>query len=51
MTGHILDFIDYITNKVAQLPETYTAYQYSETLKLPEDEFGERIGMVHHHKG
>lgn len=48
MTGHILDFVDlYNKGEVPELPETVSAYRYVETLKLPENAQGERIGMVH----
>ena len=48
MTGHILDFVDlYNRNALPVLPASYEAYKYHETLKLPENEQGERIGMVH----
>lgn len=48
MTQHILDFVELYNNgDVPELPETVRAYRYVETLKLPEDESGERIGMVH----
>lgn len=48
MTGHILDFVDlYNRDEVPELPSSFEAYKYHETLKLPEDENGERIGMVH----
>ncbi|PSV31945.1 MULTISPECIES: aspartoacylase [unclassified Photobacterium] len=48
MTKHILDFVHLNnTNEVPDLPASYDAYRYEETLKLPVDEQGERIGMVH----
>ncbi|WP_318442843.1 aspartoacylase [Photobacterium leiognathi] len=48
MTGHILDFVHlYNTNEIPVLADSYNAYRYEETLKLPVDEQGERIGMVH----
>ncbi|WP_407333447.1 aspartoacylase [Enterovibrio sp. 27052020O] len=48
MTTHILDFVElFNTDTVPELPATVSAYRYEETLKLPEDENGERIGMVH----
>ncbi len=48
MTQHILDFVVLFNkDEVTNLPESYQAYRYIETLKLPEDENGERIGMVH----
>lgn len=48
MTGHILDFVDLFNRgALPELPASYQAYKYHETLKLPENEQGERIGMVH----
>ncbi|MFC1503068.1 succinylglutamate desuccinylase/aspartoacylase family protein, partial [Pseudomonadota bacterium] len=48
MTRHILDYIElHNTNALPQLPASYEAFRYTETLKLPEDENGERAGMVH----
>ena len=48
MTGHILDFVDaYNADNLPELPAEYQAYTYVETLTLPMDEQGERIGMVH----
>ncbi|MFD2177990.1 aspartoacylase [Veronia pacifica] len=48
MTQHILDFVDLFNEKsLPELPASFTAYRYHETLKLPMDEAGERIGMVH----
>lgn len=48
MTGHILDYIDlHNMDKLPELPKSFEAFKYTETLKLPEDEQGERIGMVH----
>lgn len=48
MTGHILDFVHlHNTNEIPALADSYDAYRYEETLKLPVDEQGERIGMVH----
>ncbi|WP_318468998.1 aspartoacylase [Photobacterium leiognathi] len=48
MTGYILDFVHlYNTNEIPVLADSYDAYRYEETLKLPVDEQGERIGMVH----
>ncbi|UXI03847.1 aspartoacylase [Photobacterium sp. TY1-4] len=48
MTRHILDFIElHNTGAIPALPASYEAFKYEETLKLPEDEQGERIGMVH----
>lgn len=48
MTGHILDFLDLFNrDDLPALPASFEAYKYHETLKLPEDESGERMGMVH----
>lgn len=48
MTLHILDFVErFNQNNLPQLPSEFTAYRYHETLKLPENEQGERVGMVH----
>lgn len=48
MTGHILDFLVlFNTDAVPSLPTEIEAYKYTETLKLPEDKDGNRLGMVH----
>ncbi|WP_299012873.1 aspartoacylase [uncultured Photobacterium sp.] len=48
MTQHILDYIElHNTDVLPELPASYEAFKYEETLKLPEDAGGERIGMVH----
>lgn len=48
MTQSILDFVElYNNNSLPELPATYDAYNYIESLTLPMDENGERIGMVH----
>lgn len=48
MTQTILDFVElYNNDALTELPATYDAYTYVESLKLPEDEAGNRIGMVH----
>lgn len=48
MTQHILDYVElHNTDSLPELPTSYEAFKYEETLKLPEDENGERIGMVH----
>jgi len=48
MTRHIQDYIElHNTNALPQLPASYEAFRYTETLKLPEDENGQRAGMVH----
>ncbi len=48
MTHAILDFVElYNENALPELPGSYQAYSYVETLSLPQDEQGDRIGMVH----
>ena len=48
MTRHILDFVEhYNRNSLPTLPASVAAYRYLESLPLPMDEDGERIGMVH----
>ncbi len=48
MTHTILDFVAlYNNDALPELPQQYEAFSYIETLKLPEDEQGERIGIVH----
>lgn len=48
MTHTLLDFIAlYNKNALPSLPDSYEAYRYIESLYLPQDENGERIGMVH----
>jgi len=48
LTKHVLDFVEaYNTNRVTNLPDTVDMYAYTETLKLPMNEYGERVGMVH----
>ncbi|MDP7591604.1 MAG: aspartoacylase [Litorilituus sp.] len=48
MTHTIIDFVElYNKNNLPELPKTYDAYHYIESLTLPLDENGERIGMVH----
>lgn len=48
MTHHVLDFVDlYNKKQLPQLPNTIEAYRYTETLSLPLDSKGMRIGMVH----
>lgn len=48
MTTHVLDYVD-LSNQgeLPQLPEAIELFKYTETLKLPEDEDGERLGVVH----
>lgn len=48
MTGHILDYVQLAnTGKLPALPHNVDAFAYTETLKLPENQRGERLGMVH----
>lgn len=48
MTMHVLDFVNlYNLIQIPPLPSSIYAFRYVETLKLPEDEGGERRGMVH----
>lgn len=48
MTHTILDFVAlHNDDALPQLPATYEAYKYIETVSLPQDENGERTGMVH----
>lgn len=48
MTKHILDFVHlHNTDELLPLILSYEAFRYHETLSLPVDEQGQRIGMVH----
>ncbi|WNO61223.1 aspartoacylase [Rheinheimera sp. MMS21-TC3] len=48
MTQHILDFVQlYNTNTLPKLPKKTEAYRYLHSIKLPMNEQGERLGMVH----
>jgi aspartoacylase len=48
MTAHILDFVElYNTQSLPQLPKRTEAYLYLHSIKLPMNEKGERLGMVH----
>lgn len=48
MTMHLLDYVHLAnTQALPELPKQIEAFSYTETLKLPEDEHGERLGMVH----
>ena len=50
MTQHILDYLElHNKNSVPSLPDEIEAFSYTETIKLPEDEAGNRLGMVHRH--
>ena len=48
MTHTILDFVE-LHNKqeLPSLPVSYEAYRYVESLTFPQDDNGERLGMVH----
>lgn len=48
MTAHILDFVElYNTQSLPELPKRTEAYLYLHSIKLPMNEKGERLGMVH----
>lgn len=48
MTHTILDFVELFNkNSLPSLPTSYEAYRYLESLSLPQDDNGERTGMVH----
>ena len=48
ITQHVLDFVQlFNTNKIPSLPSSISAFRYVETLTLPLNTAGERIGMVH----
>jgi aspartoacylase len=48
MTRHILDFVElYNSNTLPELPKQTEAFRYLRSIKLPMNEKGERIGMVH----
>ena len=48
MTKHVLDFVELSNNgELPELPKQYEAFNWVESIKLPEDENGERIGMIH----
>ena len=48
MTQHILDFLQlWNTQQLPELAEEIEAFHYTESIKLPEDEQGNRLGMVH----
>lgn len=48
MTRHILDFVElYNTDSLPALPAETEAYRYLHSIKLPVNEKGERLGMVH----
>lgn len=48
MTHTILDFVElYNNDNLPELPQQYEGYRYIETLSLPQNSEGERIGMVH----
>lgn len=48
MTKVILDYVEhYNAGTLPTLPDSITAFRYIESLTLPEDANGQRIGMVH----
>ncbi|MDX3773876.1 aspartoacylase [Chromatiaceae bacterium AAb-1] len=48
MTRHILDFVElYNTDRLPPLPRQIEAIRYLRSIKLPVNEQGERMGMVH----
>lgn len=48
MTRHILDFVElYNTGTLPELPAETEAFRYLHSIKLPMNDKGERIGMVH----
>lgn len=50
MTNIILDFVEYYNEgNLPDLPGSIEAYRYIESLTLPVDAEGQRIGMVHQH--
>lgn len=50
MTQHLLDFVElYNTDSLPPLPDEIEAFRYVKSIKLPLNENGERIGMVHQH--
>ncbi len=45
---HVLDFVDlYNKNQLPKFPTIFSAFRYQETLSLPLNAKGEKIGMVH----
>ena len=50
LTQHILDYVSQVNaGTYERVASSVEVYAYTETLKLPMDEAGERIGMVHKH--
>ncbi|MGY5451588.1 aspartoacylase [Agarivorans sp. MS3-6] len=48
MTGHILDFVElHNQQQVPELPKQVEAFLYLDSIKLPLDDQGERLAMVH----
>lgn len=48
MTHIILDFVEqYNDDALPELPQSYEAYRYIETIQLPQNAQKERLGMVH----
>jgi aspartoacylase len=50
MTGHLLDYVHHHNQQtLPALPDSIEVFSLTETIKLPEDENGKRLGMVHKH--
>lgn len=50
MTGHLLDYVHHHNQQtLPELPDSIEVFSLTETIKLPEDENGKRLGMVHKH--
>ncbi|TCI04050.1 aspartoacylase [Corallincola luteus] len=50
LTRHILDFIEHCNlGTLPSLPQQVKGYRYLESIKLPVDANGQRLGMVHNH--
>lgn len=48
LTQHILDFLElYNSDSLPELPDRVEGYRFLESLTLPVNEAGERLGMVH----
>lgn len=47
MTGHVLDYLQHVNAGTLPTLSDYEAFRYRETLSLPEDDAGERAGVVH----
>jgi aspartoacylase len=50
MTQHLLDFVElYNNDALPELPSSIEAFRYVKSIKLPTNDAGQRIGMVHQH--